>query len=231
MLAVWDYRWLLLEGTLVTIAVGIASLVIAILLGLIGAWGKLSASRAAQRLAGGYTTLIRSIPDLCLMLLLYYGGQTLLNRAGEKTGLWSHAEIDAFTAGVLTIGFIYGAYMTETFRGAYQAIHKGEIEAASAYGMSRALRFRRIVLPQLLRYALPSLSNNWQVLLKTTALVSVLGLQEVVYQAFVAGRTTKQLFAFFFATLVIYLLLTALSDLVFQALRARFERGIRRAAI
>lgn len=231
MLAVWDYRWLLIEGTLVTVAVGIVSLAIAILLGLIGAWGKLSGSRAAQRAAGSYTTLIRSIPDLCLMLLLHYGGQTLLNRAGERTGLWGHVEINAYTAGVLTIGFIYGAYMAETFRGAYQAIHKGELEAASAYGMSRGLRFRRVVLPQLLRYALPSLANNWQVLMKTTALVSVLGLQEVVFQAFVAGRTTKQLFAFFFATLVIYLALTGLSDLLFHVLRSRFERGTRRAAL
>jgi ABC-type arginine transport system permease subunit len=125
--------------------------------------------------AGIYTSFIRSVPDLCLMLLLYYGGQSLVNRIGDATGWWLNLEINQFAAGVLTIGLIFGAYMTETFRGAFASIHKGEIEAAVALGMTASLRFQRIIFPQLIRYALPSLSNNWLVLLKTTALVSILG--------------------------------------------------------
>lgn len=229
--AVWEYRGLLFQGTLVTVAVGLASLAVAVVLGLLGAWGRLSRSKVANRIAGAYTSIIRSVPDLCLMLLLYYGGQTLLNELGEATGWWSYIEIHQFTAGVLTIGFIFGAYMTETFRGAFASIHKGEIEAAVAIGMTPVQRFRRILFPQLIRYALPSLSNNWLVLLKTTALVSILGLQEVTLQAFVAGRASKELFSFFFAALLIYLLLTAASDVIFRALRARYDLGVRRAAL
>ena len=219
----------ILQGTLVTISVAVCSVVLAVVLGLIGAWGKLSSSPAAQRICGGYTTLVRGIPDLVLMLLLFYGGQQLLNDLGAATGWWSYIEINQFMAGVFTIGFIFGAYMTETFRGAYLAIPRGQIEAGIACGMSRDLLFRRVIWPQLARYALPSFGNNWLVLLKTTALVSVLGLNELVRESFVAGRSTRQLFTFFFVALLIYLALTAISDLGLRRLERRYNVGVRRA--
>jgi His/Glu/Gln/Arg/opine family amino acid ABC transporter permease subunit len=175
------YMPLILKGTMVTITVSLASVALAVIFGLIGAWGKLSKSRAAQRTAEAYTTLVRGIPDLVLMLLLFYGGQQLLNDLGESTGLWGYVEINQFSAGVGTIGFIFGAYMTETFRGAFLSIPRGQIEAGVSCGMSPALVFGRIIWPQLVRYALPSFGNNWLVLLKTTALVSVLGLHELVF--------------------------------------------------
>jgi His/Glu/Gln/Arg/opine family amino acid ABC transporter permease subunit len=223
------YMPLILKGTVVTITVSLASVVLAVLLGLLGAWGKLSKSRVAQKAAEGYTTIVRGIPDLVLMLLLFYGGQQLLNDLGDATGLWGYVEINQFSAGVATIGFIFGAYMTETFRGAFLSIPRGQIEAGVSCGMSPTLVFGRIVWPQLVRYALPSFGNNWLVLLKTTALVSVLGLHELVWEAFTAGRSTRQLFTFFFVTLLIYLALTAISDIGLRWLDRKYSAGIRRA--
>ena len=224
-----SYMPLILRGTTVTIAVSIASVLLAVVFGLLGAWAKLSRSAAAQKVAGAYTTLVRGVPDLVLMLLIFYGGQQLLNDLGDSTGLWGYIEIDQFTAGVMTIGFIFGAYMTETFRGAFLSIPRGQIEAGIACGMSGAKVFLRIIWPQLVRYALPSFGNNWLVLLKTTALVSVLGLHELVWEAFTAGRSTRQLFTFFFVTLVIYLFLTAVSDVGLRWLDRKYSTGVRRA--
>ncbi len=224
-----DYMPSILRGTLVTIEIALASITLSVLMGLLGAWAKLSPVAAARKLGEAYTTLIRGVPDLVLMLLLFFGGQILLNRVGEATGLWGYVEINQFVAGVLTIGFIFGAYMTETFRGAYLSIPRGQIEAGIACGMDGSLVFRRIVWPQLVRYALPSFGNNWLVLLKTTALVSVLGLQELVYEAFTAGRSQRQLFTFMFVTLVIYLVLTAVSDAGLRWLDRKYSAGVRRA--
>jgi len=223
------YMPLILQGTWWTIAVALCSIVLAVVLGLLGAWGKLADSKVSNVCADAYTTLIRGIPDLVLMLLLFYGGQQLLNDLGDSTGLWGYVEINQFTAGVFTIGFIYGAYMTETFRGAYLAIPRGQIEAGIASGMSGPLVFGRIIWPQLVRYALPSFGNNWLVLLKTTALVSVLGLHELVWESFTAGRSTRQLFSFFFVTLMIYLVLTAVSDVGLRWLDRKYSVGVRRA--
>lgn len=227
--AVIAYLPAILRGALVTVVVAVSSVVLAVLLGLLGTWGKLSGSRAANAVTGAYTTLIRGVPDLVLMLLLFYGGQQLLNDLGAATGWWGYVEINHFTAGVFTIGFIYGAYMTETFRGAWLSIPPGEVEAGAACGMSPGLMFRRIVWPQLVRYALPGFGNNWLVLLKTTALVSVLGLHELVWESFAAGRSTRQLFTFFFVALGIYLVLTALSDAGLRWLERRYSAGVRRA--
>ncbi len=224
-----SYMPSIIDGTLMTVALAVGSVILSVVLGLLGAWAKLSKSRFAQNLGGAYTTLVRGVPDLVLMLLLFFGGQTLLNQLGDATGLWGYVEIDQFSAGVLTIGFIFGAYMTETFRGAYLAIPRGQVEAGVACGMSPRLVFARIVWPQLVRFALPSFGNNWLVLLKTTALVSVLGLQELVYNAFTAGRSTRQLFTFMFVALVMYLILTAISDVGLRWLDRKYSAGIRRA--
>ena len=219
----------ILRGTWITIAISVCSVLLAVAPGLLGAWGKLTASCVANSVTNAYTTLIRGVPDLVLMLLLFYGGQQLLNDLGDATGWWSYIEINHFTAGVFTIGFIYGAYMTETFRGAYLAIPRGQVEAGVACGMNPRTVFRRVVWPQLVRYALPSFGNNWLVLLKTTALVSVLGLHELMWESFTAGRSTRQLFTFFLVTLVIYLVLTAISDIGLRWLDRKYSVGVRRA--
>lgn len=228
--AVFAYREQLFAGTLVTINLAIFSLFIALAFGIIGAGAKLSSSRLLNTVAGAYTTLIRGVPDLVLILLVYFGSQQLFNQLGEVTGLWGYVEVPQFTAGVGTIGFIYGAYMTETFRGAILAIPRGQTEAGIAVGMNRWTLFRRITWPQMIRYALPGFTNNWLVQLKATALVSVVGLQDLVYNAFVAGRSTRQLFTFMFAVLVIYLIITAISNVGLKWVEQRYSRGFERAA-
>ncbi|MEX3314271.1 ABC transporter permease [Sulfitobacter sp. PS-8MA] len=224
-----EYQSQLIDGTIMTIKLALTSLVIALVFGLLGAWAKLSANRLAQRLAGAYTTIVRGVPDLVLILLVFFGGQVTLNNIGAATGLWGYVEVSQFAAGAGTIGVIFGAYFTETFRGAIMAIPCGQIEAGISCGMRKSLIFRHIIWPQMIRFALPGFTNNWLVQLKTTALVSVIGLQDLVYNAFTAGRSTGQLFTFMAAAFVIYLLLTGLSDLLLRAVERRYNRGVVRA--
>ncbi|GHA23696.1 ABC transporter permease [Oceanisphaera arctica] len=230
MLDLKGYEGALMEGAGVTIQVALLSLLLAVTLGLLGALAKLSSFKPARWLATGYTTVIRGIPDLVLMMLIFFGGQVLLNNSlyslNEKLNDWigggdpahewvgylpDYVEISPFVAGIITIGFIFGAYMTETFRGAILAVDKGELEAARAYGMNSSLVFRRILFPQMMRHALPGLGNNWLVLLKTTALVSIIGLDDMVRKASLAAGATQLPFTFYMAVAVIFLLFTTLS--------------------
>lgn len=224
-----EYQSQLIDGTIMTIKLALSSLVIALIFGLLGAWAKLSANRLAQRLAGAYTTIVRGVPDLVLILLVFFGGQVTLNNIGAMTGLWGYVEVSQFAAGAGTIGVIFGAYFTETFRGAIMAIPRGQFEAGISCGMRKSLIFRHIIWPQMIRFALPGFTNNWLVQLKTTALVSVIGLQDLVYNAFTAGRSTGQLFTFMAAAFVIYLLLTGISDLLLRAVERHYNRGVVRA--
>ena len=224
-----EYQGQLLAGTWVTIKLAVLSLIFAVLFGLLGAWAKLSKNLVAQKTAAGYTTIVRGVPDLVLILLVFFGGQELANQIGALTGLWDYAEISQFAAGVGTIGVVFGGYMTETFRGAILAIPRGQIEAGIACGMTRFTIFHRIIWPQMVRYALPGFSNNWLVQIKSTALVSVIGLQDVVYNGFVAGRSTRQLFTFMFAVLMIYLIITAISNVGLRWVEGRYSRGFERS--
>ena len=226
--SIWEYRSLLFEGTVVTVQLALGSLILAVLLGLVGASAKLSKSRAAQKVAGSYTTLVRGVPDLVLMMLLFYGGQQLLNDLGEWTGWWDYLELNQFTAGIFSIGFVFGAYMTETFRGAILAIPRGQIEAGIAVGMNDWMIFRRITWSQMVRYALPSFTNNWLVLVKATALVSVIGLHDLVWNASTAGRSVREPFTFMFAVLIIYLILTAVSDVGLRWMDRKYSVGVRK---
>ncbi|MFE8070789.1 ABC transporter permease [Marinobacteraceae bacterium S3BR75-40.1] len=219
----------IMEGALLTIELAFLSLALSLILGLLGAVAKLSKSRAAHGIAVTYTTLIRGVPDLVLMMLIFFGGQVLLNDLSdfvyEKFDIDFFINLDAFIAGVITIGFIFGAYMTETFRGAFMAVAKGQIEAGMAYGFSRWHIFRRIMFPQMLRHALPGLGNNWQVLLKTTALVSIIGLSDMVRLASEASKATHQPFKFFIPVAAVYLALTAVSELWIRWMLKRSNVG------
>ena len=225
---IWEYRFLLLAGTAVTIQLALGSLLLSVALGLVGASAKLAKNPISQRLASSYTTLVRGVPDLVLMMLLFYGGQQIVNDLGGATGLWDYVEINQLTAGIAAIGFVFGAYMTETFRGAILAIPRGQIEAGISCGMTPLLVFYRITWPQMVRHALPSFTNNWLVLVKATALVSVIGLHDLVWNASTAGRSVREPFTFMFAVLVIYLILTAVSDIGLRWLGRRYSVGVRR---
>jgi arginine/ornithine transport system permease protein len=178
-----------------------------------------------------YTTLIRGVPELVLMLLIFYGGTIGLNNLLELMGSEATVDINPFAAGVLTIGFIYGAFMTETFRGAILAIPKGQMEAAWAFGMSRTQAYLRITAPQMVRYALPGFTNNWLVLIKATALVSLIGLQEMTYLAKQASAATRSPFTYFLFTALLFLLYTLVSLYVLGKLNARFSLGTQRGRL
>ena len=216
----------LLEGLAVTLGVALASLAVACLLGLAGAAAKLSRHPLLSSSAGVYTTLIRGVPDLVLMLLVFYGGQVLVNHLAQRFGSDGYIDIDPFIAGVLTIGFIFGAYLTETFRGAFLAVSAGQREAGLAFGMSRWQVLRRITAPQMLRHALPSLSNNWLVLVKSTAIVSLIGLNDMMQKAQQAAGTTREPFVFYAAAALLYLLITSVSELGFGWLGRRSARHL-----
>jgi len=222
------YFPLILKGMLLTVEVAFLSLLISILLGMIGALAKLSKSRIAKSIAGTYTTIIRGIPDLVLMTLIFFGGQIMVNDIGEKLG-WGYIDVSPFMAGVLTIGFIFGAYMTESFRGGILAVARGEIEAGYAFGMTPLKVFLRITLPAMVRHALPGFGNNWLVLVKTTALVSVIGLQDMVYKASLAGGSTRKPFTFYCVVAILFLIITGVSDVGVRWLDRRFSVGVRRA--
>ena len=221
-----EYREVLISGTRITISLAILSLFLSILCGLAGAYLKMSSSLILQKVGNAYTTLIRSVPELVLMMLIFYGGQVALNDLGAVTGLWDYIEVNQFVAGVLTLGFIFGAYMAETFRGAILAIPKGQLEAAVAAGMSPRKVFTVVTWPQMVRYALPSFANNWLVLVKSTALVSVIGLHDLVWNAVSAGRSVQKLFSFMIAVLLIYLLITAVSDVVLRWVDRKYSAGV-----
>lgn len=216
------------EGTLLTINVALASLAIAVLLGIIGALAKLSGIGVLKALAQVYTTVIRGVPDLVLMLLVFYGGQMLINQLGGMLGYEGYIDINPYIAGVSTIGFIFGAYMTETFRGAIMAVPHGQLEAGYAYGMGRTLVFFRILLPQMVRHAIPGFGNNWLVLTKATALVSIIGLDDMVRKASLAAGATRMPFTFYAAVALIYLMITTVSVYLLDWLEKRYSQGYRR---
>ena len=242
MLDLKGYEASIFKGAMVTIEVALLSLVLAVVLGMLGALAKMAPYKWARAIATIYTTVIRGIPDLVLMMLIFFGGQILLNNTlysiNETLNEWfassdpnhewtsylpDYIDVSPFIAGVLTIGFIFGAYMTETFRGAIMAVDKGELEAAKAYGMSSVKTFYRILLPQMIRHALPGFGNNWLVLLKTTALVSIIGLEDMVRTSSLAAGSTKMPFTFYMVVAIIFLFFTSVSTGLLKVVERKFS--------
>ena len=221
--SVGNYQPLLLKGAFVTVSLALTSLLLATTLGLIGAWAKVSGGRIRKLIANFYTFLIRGIPDIVLILLFYFGGQRLLNVATEAMGFGTF-ELSQFLAGMLAIGLIYGAYLTETFRGAWMALPKGQGDAARALGLTPMLAFRKVLAPQLVRAVISGYSNVWQVLVKSTAVVSVIGLADLVGIADKIGKSTRDSFTFMVIVLLFYLTLTIVSENGFKWLERRTDR-------
>lgn len=214
------YGHLLVEGALITMSVGVAAMGVALALGIAGALARLSRQGWLRNIGAAYATVVRGVPELVLMLIVYYGGTVLLQRLLSIGGGDVRVDINAFLAGTIVLGFVYGAYATEIFRGAFLAIPRGQIDAAQAYGMSEALVFFRIKLPQAWRLAIPGLGNLWLTLLKATSITSVIGLTELARQADLIKSPTHQPFTVFFIASLLYLAMTAVSDV----LRIRVER-------
>ncbi|TNV18016.1 ABC transporter permease subunit [Buttiauxella sp. B2] len=224
----YGFSEVIFKGAIVTLELALSSVILAVIIGLAGAGAKLSKNRPLAILFEGYTTLIRGVPDLVLMLLIFYGLQMALNVLTDSIGA-AQFDIDPMVAGIITLGFIYGAYFTETFRGAFMAVPTGHIEAATAFGFTGSQTFRRIIFPAMMRYALPGIGNNWQVILKATALVSLLGLEDVVKATQLAGKSTWQPFYFAIVAGIIYLFFTTVSNGVLLWLERRYSVGVKRA--
>ena len=220
----------LLQATGMTLAVAVCGFLIGALIGTLIAWAKLSRNLIASSFADGYTTVLRGIPDLLVIYLFYFGGSAALGAIGSLFGADGFIGVPAFATGAMAIGIVSGAYQAEVFRGAYQVVSRGELEAARSVGMHRFLMFRRIIAPQVLRYAIPGLGNTWQLILKESALISVTGLVELLRQSHIAAGSTRRPFDFYVTAAVLYLVITWVSTLLFQRAETYSLRGLRRAS-
>lgn len=219
----------LLAGAVSTVAISACAFAIGLLLGMGGALGKLSGNRVLRLLLDFYTTVIRAVPELILIVGLYYAGTDGLNRLLAALDL-PPVNVNGFVAAVAVLGFVQGAYMTEVLRGAILAIPIGQIEAAKAFGMGPVLRFRRVLLPALLPNALPGLANLWMSVTKDSALVAVVGYQELALATRLAGASTKHYVVFFLASALLYLAITLVSNVVVKLIEGRVRRGQPRLA-
>lgn len=214
----------ILAGAGLTLLVAALSLLFGLAIGGLGAAAKLSGSRPLRAAADAYTTLVRGVPELLILLLLYFGGTVLLTWiAGE------YVEVNGFGAGLFALSILCGAYTTEVLRAAIQAVPKGQIEGARALGLRQAQIVRFVMLPQVWRLALPGLGNVWLVLLKDTSLISVVGLEELMRKSAIAAGATHQPFTFYAVAAGVYLLFTTVSVLALALLERRARRGLARA--
>lgn len=222
---IWQYVPRLFEGALVTLAVAVISFVSSFFIGLIGAQMRLSRVPLIRWVAGVYSAVLRAVPELVWMLLLFFGIQMWLNQWTEYLGV-GLIQIEPFTAGVLVLSLIYGAYFTETMRGAIMAIPPGQMEAGVAYGMNSLQVLRRITFPLMMRFALPGIQNNWLALSKATAVVSLIGLEDVVRIAQQAGAKEHQSLLFNLCSAAIFLVITLGSVYLFRYFDRVYRKGI-----
>jgi len=220
----------LAAGTLMTIKLALCALVLGLVLGLAGALAKTSSSRILVYIGGLYSTVVRGIPELLWVLLMYFGTVNAMRALGAWLGR-PELELSPFAAGVLALGLCFGAYATEVFRGALLAVPPGHREAGLALGLSTARIYWRIILPQMWRIALPGLGNLFMILMKDTALVSVVGLEEIMRRSQIAVTVSKQPFTFFLVAALIYLSLTIVAMIGLHFLERQANRGFVRATV
>jgi polar amino acid transport system permease protein len=213
----------LLRGLRNSIIIAIGAYGFGLLIGIGGAYGKLYGGPILRDLLEVYTTIVRAVPELVLILILYFAGTDLINRVLEAFG-YARIDINGLVAGIWVLAVVQGAYSTEVLRGAILSIPQGQIEAARAYGMPPLLMLRRITLPAMLPFAIPGLANLWLIATKDTALLAIVGFNELTQETRTAAGQTKAYFTFFVAAGVLYLLLTLVSNRII----ARIERWSRR---
>lgn len=223
----WGPRFI--DGTILTIEISLAGYAVGIALGLLGCAAKLSGSLAARGVGLFYTTFVRAVPELLLIILLYYTGTQALEGLLAQVGLAEVVSVSPFAAAVVTLGFVQGAYLTEVFRGAVLAVPRGVSEAARALALHPMQRLRLVTLPLALRHALPGMSNLWLSILKDSSLISVVGFSELLFTGKTAAGDTKHYFFFFLFTALLFLVLTAASNVVLGAISRSVNRGYARA--
>lgn len=220
---------LLLTAAAMTLGVSVCGFLTGMVLGSVITFMQLSRYMVLRWLADGYTTVLRGVPDLLVVYLFYFGGSAFLGYLGGFFGYQGFIGMPAFLTGTLALGVVSAAYQSEVFRGAFNSVARGELEAASAVGMRPWPKFRRIIAPLVLRYAIPGLGNTWQLVLKESALISVTGLVELLRQSQIAAGSTRRPFEFYLTAVVLYLVITWVSSIVFRRLETRTLRGTRRA--
>lgn len=216
----------LLAASSVTLALSVLGFILGAALGATAAAGRLSSRRVPAWLAHVYGTVFRGVPDLLTIYLLYYGGSIALTQIGTFFGSDGFVGLPTFATGVLAIGIISGAYQGEVYRGAYQAVDRGQFEACKALGLSRYQSLRLVIVPQLMRHALPGLGNVWQLVLKDSALISVIGLVELMRQAQIGAGSTREPFIFYIAAAALYFVIAVVTASVFRFSEARAWRGM-----
>lgn len=215
----------LLQGLLASIELALGGYLLGLVIGVGGAFGKLYGGPMLRDVLELYTTLIRAVPELVLMLLLFYAGTDGINQLLMLADL-GPVDINGLVAGIFVIGVVQGAYSTEVLRGAIKAVPAGQIEAARAYGMSPFQVLRRVTLPAMLPYAIPGLSNLWMIATKDTALLAVIGFSELTLVTRQAAGATKHYMLFFLAAGALYLALTLVSSVIIKIIERRARRGM-----
>ena len=218
----FDYSNILLAGSWITIKVAFLSLLFSTIIGFFLALIKCYFNRFFGFFVSLYTSVVRGVPELVMMFLIFFGGQILINSITEKSNL-EYIDIDAFWAGVFVLSFVYGAFMVETFRGAILSADKGQIISGRAFGFNSFKLIFHIIIPQIALHAFPSYTNNILVLLKSTAIISIIGLNDMVFVANLASRSTHKPFIFFLAISLIYLLLTSLILLIIFFFKKKYN--------
>ena len=216
-------------GVCNTLFISVCGYAVGLAIGMLGAWSKLCHVKTLNRLGDAYTTLVRSVPELLLIVLIYYAGTSALTKFLVLLHLADESvQINPVGAVISALALIYGAYLTDVLRGGIQAVPKGQIEAAKAYGMHAPMRFIRIVFPQMIRYAIPGMSNQWLNITKDSALVSVVGAVELVSVGRSTAQSTKHYIFYYGVTALIFLSLTVVSLFFLSRLEKRANRGVRR---
>ena len=215
----------LFYATLMTVAVSITAMLIGFVFAAVFTPLKLSKHKSLNLIGNFYTTVIRGVPELLVIYLFFFGGSSAIMYVASIFGYFEYIEINAFTTGSLAIGIISGAYSTEVFRGAIQSIDKGQFEAAKVLGISKFGQFYKIIMPQMLRLAIPNLSNVWQITLKDTSLISVTGLVEIMRQSYVAAGSTRDPLFFYSVAALLYLFLTFISMKLINRLELKYSKG------
>ena len=213
-------------AALKTLALSLLGFTLGAVFGALATAGRLSARRLPRAVASGYGTVFRGVPDLLTIYLFYYGGSVALTALAGLFGVTGFVGLPALATGVIAIAVVSGAYQAEVYRGAFLAVERGPFDAANALALTRIQSLRLVILPQLIRHAIPGLGNVWQLVLKDSALISVIGLVELMRQAQIGAGSTREPFLFYLAAAALYFAIAGLTDSGFRAAEARAWRGI-----
>ena len=216
----------LLFATLMTITVSILSMGLGLCFAIITVWAKLITNKISRFVANFYTTVVRGVPELLVIYLIFFGGIAVVMNVAKLFGYHGYIELNALTIGTIAIAFISATYSSEVIRAAYLSINKGQVEAAKTLGLNKFQIFLKVIGPQIIRFALPGIGNVWQITLKDTSLISVTGLVEIMRQTRIASNVEHSTLTFLITAAFLYLFLTTFSGKFFRVLEKNYSKGV-----